>query len=304
MGSLHSLALADGVTLSRAIDAYLATLSAPEHKNTYRAYARVLARLADEFGPASAPDAINADDFARWFDARWLGSSPSTYNVSLVAIRSAVAYWQRQGWITADPSRLMERRKQSPDLSRALTRAEVSRLLSDEKHGLRERTLWRMLYETAARSAEVLALDIEDLDLPNRRARVHRKGGAVEYIFWQTATARLLPRLLKGRTSGPVFLTERRARVQLAPADIDQESGKARLSYQQAYAIFKEASGGSSLHQLRHSALTHDAEDGTSTPMLMGRSGHKSVRSLARYARVSAEAVARHQAERDPERRR
>jgi hypothetical protein len=33
-----------------------------------------------------------------------------------------------------------------------------------------------MLYETA----EVLALDVEDLDLPNRCARVRRKGGAIE----------------------------------------------------------------------------------------------------------------------------
>ena len=57
-------------------------------------------------------------------------------------------------------------------------------------------------------------------------------------------------------------------------------------------------------HQLRHSTLTHDAEDGTGTPMLMARSGHTSVRSLAKHARVSAEALARHQAERDPARRR
>ena len=54
----------------------------------------------------------------------------------------------------------------------------------------------------------------------------------------------------------------------------------------------------------RHSALTHDAEEGTGTPMLMARSGHTSVRSLAKYARVSAEALAQHQAERDPARRR
>jgi hypothetical protein len=38
--------------------------------------------------------------------------------------------------------------------------------------------------------------------------------------------------------------------------------------------------------------------------MLMARSGHTSVRSLAKYARVSAEALQRHQAERDPARRR
>jgi integrase/recombinase XerD len=69
-------------------------------------------------------------------------------------------------------------------------------------------------------------------------------------------------------------------------------------------ALFTEAADGATLHQLRHSALTHDAEDGTSTPMLMARSGHTSVRSLAKYARVSAEALARRQAQRDPARRR
>jgi integrase len=85
------------------------------------------------------------------------------------------------------------------------------------------------------------------------------------------------------------------ARVHLPAADLDP-SGRARLSYQQAAALFSEASGGATLHQLRHSALTHDAEKGTGTPMLMARSGHTSVRSLAKYARVPAEALARHQA--------
>ena len=94
---------------------------------------------------------------------------------------------------------------------------------------LRERMLWRMLYEIAARSAEVLALDIEDLDLPNRCARVRRKGGAIDIIVWQTGTACLLPRLLKGRKIGPVFVTERKTRVQLPAAYLD-ERGRARLS--------------------------------------------------------------------------
>jgi len=152
--------------------------------------------------------------------------------------------------------------------------------------------------------AGVLRLDVADLDMPNRRARVRRKGGAIDWIVWQTGTARLLPRLLNGRASGPVFLTDRRARVQLRPGDIDSGSGRARLSYSHAEALFRAASSGATLHQLRHSALTHDAEDGTSAPMLMARSGHTSVRSLVRYARVSVEALQRHQAEHDPARRR
>src|SRR5581483_7090643 len=177
-------------------------------------------------------------------------------------------------------------------------------LLTSDSIPLRERTFWRMLYETAARSSEILGLDVEDLDLPNRCARVRRKGGALDVIVWQTGTARLLPRLLKSRKSGPLFLTEKRSRVQLPPSDLDPASGLARLSYERAEQLFKQHSGGKTLHQLRHSALSHAAEDGVSTPMLKARSGHTSVRSLVRYARVSAEALRRHQAQTDPARRR
>jgi integrase len=92
--------------------------------------------------------------------------------------------------------------------------------------------------------------------------------------------------------------------VRLPPGDIDPASGRARLSYRQAEDLFKEASGGVTLHQLRHSVLTHDAEDGASTPMFMSKSGHTSAASLARCARPSAEALARWQERKDPARRR
>jgi integrase len=182
-------------------------------------------------------------------------------------------------------------------------------LLAREDIGLREKTLWRMLYETAARTDEVLALDVDELDLRNRCAKVRRKGGAADVIVWQTGTARLLPRLLKGRRSGPVFLTDRRARVQLPPADLDPASGRARLSYRRAAELFETATvvavdGPWTLHQLRHSALTHAAEAGANTSTLLSYSGHTSVASLARYARVSPEALARWQASRDPAARR
>ena len=106
-----------------------------------------------------------------------------------------------------------------------------------------------------------------------------------------------------------MFLTDRRSRVELPPGDVDPASGKARLSYRRAAEIFEEATtseqdGPWTLHQLRHSALTHDAENGASTPMLMAKSGHTSVASLARYARPSAEALQHWQEQNDPARRR
>jgi len=101
-----------------------------------------------------------------------------------------------------------------------------------------------------------------------------------------------------------VFLTERRARLPLAAADLDPTSGQARLSYRRAAELFDEYTGGWTLHQLRHSALTHAAEAGANTSTLLAYSGHTSVASLARYARVSPEALARWQTSRDPATRR
>jgi integrase len=68
-----------------------------------------------------------------------------------------------------------------------------------------------MLYETAARAAEILSLNVEDLDLENRRAPLTSKGGDTEWVYWDAGTARLLPRLPDGhpddlaRTRGPLF---------------------------------------------------------------------------------------------------
>jgi integrase len=71
-----------------------------------------------------------------------------------------------------------------------------------------------------------------------------------------------------------------------------------------AAELFTAATGGATLHQLRHSALTHAAEDGANTSTLLSFSGHTSVTSLARYARVSPEALRRWQQHRDPATRR
>ncbi|MGK8506983.1 tyrosine-type recombinase/integrase [Nocardia asiatica] len=161
-----------------------------------------------------------------------------------------------------------------------------------------------MLYESAARAGEI-TLDIADLDTANRCATVTRMGGARKVAFWQTGTARLLA----GRRSGPLFLTDRKAKPAVVLADIDSSTGRARLSYRRAATLLEEHTedmkrGPYTLHQLRHSKRTHAAEDGASTPMLMALSGHTSVRRLAKYTRVSAEALGLWQAGTDPAARR
>ena len=313
--------------LPAAAAAYLATLNGPEQHHTQRAYCSTLRALTAQFAPSGTPFTVaeldteeNVAALTDWFGTQWNQRAAATFNRHLDALRSAVTYWQDQHWLTSDPTRRLRRRGRSPDRTRALPVAEVDALFELEAP-IREKTLWHMLYETAARSSEVLALDVEHLDRRNRRAKVTRKGSAVDIIVWQTGTARLLPKLLGGRTKGPLYLTERRARVALAPADLDPATGRARLSYRRAEEIFNQltkplahpditdpdqlaAAPGWTLHDLRHSALTHAAEAGANTSTLLAFSGHASVASLARYTRVSPDALARWQAKRDPHRRR
>jgi integrase/recombinase XerC/integrase/recombinase XerD len=264
--------------------------------------------MVRDFGADTHVAQLDPDRVAGWFTFAWGGCSAKTFNTRLTALGSACGYWRQQEWLAGDPLVRLRPRPVPPDNSKALTRPQVATVLELDVP-LRERVLWTLLYESTARAEEVLLLNVPGLDTANRRAVVTRKGGARDVIVWQTGTARLLPRLLAGRKTGPVFLTDRKARPSVALVDVDPRTSRARLSYRRAAEVFEQPTtdlpgGPYTLHQLRHSGLTHAAEDGASTPMLMALSGHTSVRSLAKYARVSAEALGRWQAERDPAGRR
>ena len=247
------------------------------------------------------------------FTTAYGGLAPATRARHLAALQSALRWWRTNGWLIGDPTLGWPRPKISRDDSRALTPDQITALWRLDV-GLREKTLWRLLYETAARASEILTLDIGDLDRPGKRARVISKGGDTDWVYYQTGTALLLPRLLAGRTRGPVFLAERAPTRAVPTLDLCPDTGRARLSYRRAAELFEHATTplaaaagqptGWSLHQLRHSALTHDAESGTNTPMLLARSRHASMRSLERYARPGPEALARHAAATDPAARR
>jgi integrase len=150
-----------------------------------------------------------------------------------------------------------------------------------------------MLYETAARASEILALDIADLDLDGRRAKITSKGGATEWVYWSSGTAHLLPRLIRGRGRGPVFLSERRPGPARRPAvgDLCPDTGKARLGYDRARILFDRYTGWD-LHQLRHSAATHLGEKNVELQNIMAKTRHRNPRSAMRYIRPGAEAVA------------
>jgi integrase len=150
-----------------------------------------------------------------------------------------------------------------------------------------------MLYETAARASEVLALNIDDLDLDARRAPIRSKGGDIEWICWGSGTAHLLPRLIRGRQAGPVFLSERRPGPACRPAarDLCPVTGRARLGYDRARVLFTRYPGSS-------------CEQGIPLQLIMAKTRHRNPRTAMRYVRPGAEAVAEITALLEPPRRR
>jgi site-specific recombinase XerD len=298
-------------TLGEAAEQFLARRDLDA--DTLRSYGQMLRRLRRGLGDTVPLAQLTADQAAAVFTAAWDEAAPRTWNRHRSALRSFTTWAAGRGWVTADLAALIERRPEKRDRTRAIDRHTVDALLADPKVPLRDKTLRRLAYESAARADEVLALNIEDLDLANKRGQITGKGGDTRWIHWQSGTARLLPRLIGGRTSGPLFLADRRPAPARTPADADlcPHTGRGRLSYERAEYLFKRDTKkydrrkrGFTLHQLRHSRLTHLAEDGWSAPMLMGLSGHANIRSLAIYTNVTAEAVGAALAKQDPGRRR
>jgi integrase len=290
-------------TLGAAVDAFL---SQPRSATTARTYALTLEHLARQLGRDRPLADMGGNELDMAVSQLWGQRAPRTWNRHLATVGSFLSWCRRHGWPAGDLELRADRRSVPGDDTKAIPLPELERLWARSDVPLRERALWRLLYDSAARAEEALGLDIEDLDLANRQARARTKGGHTRPLHFQTAAARLLARLTAGREAGPVFLTTRRPGAHRVPAaaDLDPSSGRARLSYEMAEQLFKRYSGGKTLHQLRHSRLTHLADQNVSAPLLMALSGHKRLATLQQYVKPSQGAVAALLAATDPDRRR
>ncbi|GGK80931.1 hypothetical protein Ppa06_56240 [Planomonospora parontospora subsp. parontospora] len=200
---------------------------------TVRSYGQTLRRLRLAVGDRTPLASLTADHVARAFNAAWGEAAAATWNRHRSAVRSFGA-WASMEHLAAG----LDRRAETRPRTRGIGPAQLEVLWDRLDLPLRERTLWRLLHESAAGVTAVLSLNVEDLDLDDRRARA---GGS--WVSWRSGTARLLPDLVAGRTRGPLFLTDRRPGPSRVPAQADlcPETGRRRLSYERAEYLFKQA---------------------------------------------------------------
>ncbi|BDT96931.1 hypothetical protein IFM12275_69070 (plasmid) [Nocardia sputorum] len=306
-------------TLRSAAEAFLDTIGSP---NTRRAYGIAIVKTVDALdgpgpdgliGRSRALDSVTDAEIGAALESLWGQAAVNTWNSRRAAVGKWLSWCAEQGW-DAPKLPASAARSTPPDSETPVrSRTAIDRLIARREVHVREKTLWRMLYETCARAEELLQLNIEDLDQASRCARVKSKGAkprtrrrgpahhehVLEIVYWDAGTARLLPRLLRGRTRGPVFVTHRRPGPgkYLADRDVCPDTGLARLSYDQARDLLDAATAidgpgtGWDLHELRHSGLTHLGESGASLLELMAKSRHRKAENLRRYFKPSPQAM-------------
>ncbi|MGW4095009.1 tyrosine-type recombinase/integrase [Nocardia sp. NPDC004750] len=271
-------------------------ITSPE---TVRAYTSALPIVFAGIVNLAELDGPGRDRLHRNIRTAWAHRAPATFNAKRAAVTSALGYFQAQQWIgdaAAVLDGLRREHQPKPDADRVRSREAIDRLIADKRWPLENRTLWAMLYATAARAEEVLRLDITGTDTrPNRRARTRRKGGKADDSLSDIRTARLLGQLLTGRSSGPIFLSRRTAPDDgtVPTRDIDPVSHRRRMSCRIAERHLGVVTGGWDPHDLRHSRLTHAGEDGATEADLMNLSGHEDRRALQRYLKPSKDGTHR-----------
>ncbi|WP_151481224.1 tyrosine-type recombinase/integrase [Streptomyces albicerus] len=312
MPAVVRLPAGKALTVRAAADVFLDSL---DNANTLRSYGIGVGKTAEHLGEARPLATVADDEIGGALEQLWGEAAVNTWNARRAAVLSWLGWCAERGYDGPKVPAWVKRMPPPDSETPARSKMAVDRLIARRDVHLREKTLWRMLYETVARSEEILGVNIEELDLAGRRAPVKAKGAkprtrrrgvtredyVLEPVYWDAGTARLLPRLIKGRTRGPVFVTHRKPGPSkaIAPRDVCPDTGLVRLSYGQARALLDAHTAiggvpgtGWDLHEYRHSGLTHLGEAGASLPMLMAKSRHKKPENVRRYFHPSAEAIA------------
>jgi site-specific recombinase XerD len=146
----------------------------------------------------------------------------------------------------------------------------------------RDGAILELLYATGIRRAELVGLDVADIDFQRQTARVIGKGNKERYVFFNKASAEALKRYLEVRPpthDGALFVGRQ---------------GQ-RLSYPQVGNVFRlyvELSGLEGKitpHTLRHSFATHLHQRGVDLMTIKDLLGHESVSTTQIYAKVTLE---------------
>lgn len=124
-------------------------------------------------------------------------------------LSSFFKFCQSEGYIDITLIKKRWRPRRPKPLPKYLDKNEIAKIkLEAEKSSIRNRTIFELLLSSGCRVAEAQGLNIEDIDLKNRTAKVKGKGGKIRFIHFTETCAILLEIYINTHpfSTGPLFL--------------------------------------------------------------------------------------------------
>ncbi|MET0650467.1 MAG: site-specific tyrosine recombinase XerD [Pyrinomonadaceae bacterium] len=262
-------------------------------KNSLESYRRDLARLKAAAEAAGCePHLLGKSALTQFvMSLSREGLAPRSVARTLSAVRGFYRFLMLDGHIKADPSADIARPQGGQKLPRFLTQEEIEKLLAapdtTTPEGVRDRTLFELMYATGLRVTEAATLPAASVDVDtgilvcmgkgSKQRRVPVGRSALEWLQRYQAARRVM---LAGRESPRLFVGY---------------LGRP-LTRQNVWAMLKRAASkagveGVTPHVLRHSFATHLLEHGADTRSVQAMLGHSDLATTQIYTHVTSERI-------------
>jgi tyrosine recombinase XerC len=252
--------------------------------HTVRAYRKDL----EEFSAyaASKPEDTDLIDI-RGFIAAQINKGLSKITVSrrLSSIRSFFKYLHREGYITANPAKLVSNPKIPKMLPRYLSVDDVFSLI-ERPEGIgfitvRDRAILELLYSSGLRVSELSGLNVDDLNIRESLVKVRGKGNKERIVpvgskAVDAVKSYLVERILRRSRDKALFLNRTGTRL------TDRGVRRIVVKYARASAM----TGHVGPHVLRHSFASHLLQGGADLRVIQELLGHASLSTTQKYTHL------------------
>ena len=224
-----------------------------------------------------------------------LGYVPKSVTRKLSALRNLFAWLKRQGDIPHDPTALLSTARTQRRLPAFLDVGEATDLVeepnTDSPAGLRDRAVLEVLYGAGLRVSELTGLDVTDVRVGERQARVLGKGAKERMVLLGGKAADAVeaylrhgrPQLRAARDGGALFLNKDGGRL----------TARSVQKLVRQYAIRSGIETKVHPHTLRHSFATHLLDGGADLRVVQELLGHSSPTTTEIYTHVTQAAARR-----------
>jgi integrase/recombinase XerC len=237
------------------------------------------------------------------------GQAPSSLARKLSALRTFTRYLRREGHLEEDPAGLAVSPKRDQTIPAHLSEPEMDHLLETPEVttplGRRDRAVLELFYASGLRLSELVAMDVEDVNLSSRIVRVLGKGGKERIVPFNLAAERALRAWLRDRQAivsgldGRAAVARGRRATRPRPASRQADplfvnyrgtrlSGRSVHRLVLKYARLCSIRLGISPHALRHSFATHLLQRGADLRAIQELLGHAQLSTTERYTHVNA----------------